>query len=75
MIENTYGRVSLLPEPVVLPTLYMPRDVGAGMNSFTYSASLVEQHLQSLGYELYRDFHTILVSWLVLADAWKPYSK
>lgn len=62
VIENTYGRVSLLPEPVVLPTLYMPKIVGPGMNSFTYSASLVEQHLHQLGYDLYQDFHTLLVS-------------
>lgn len=62
VIENSYGRVSLLPQPVVLPTLYMPKEVAAGLNSFTYSESLVQQHLSSLGYDMYRDFHTILVS-------------
>lgn len=62
VIENTYGRVSLLPEPVVLPTLYMPKSVAAGLNAFTYSASLVQQHLQSLGLDMNRDFHTVLVS-------------
>lgn len=61
MIENTYGRVSLLPQPVVLPILYMPKDVAGGLNSFTYSEFLVQQHLQSLGYDMYRDFHTIVV--------------
>jgi hypothetical protein len=63
VVENSYGRVSLLSQPVVLPTLYMPRDVAPGLNSFTYSESLVQQHLQSLGYDMYRDFHTLLVSW------------
>jgi hypothetical protein len=62
VIENSYGRVSLLPQPVVLPTLYMPKEVAAGLNSFTYSESLVQQHLRSLGYDMYRDFHTIVVS-------------
>jgi hypothetical protein len=62
VIENTYGRVSLLPQPVILPILYMPKDVAAGLNSFTYSESLVQQHLQGLGYDMYRDFHTIVVS-------------
>jgi hypothetical protein len=62
VIENTYGRVSLLPQPVVLPILYMPKEVAAGLNSFTYSESLVQQHLQDLGYDMYRDFHTVVVS-------------
>lgn len=62
VIENSYGRVSLLPAPVVLPTLYMPKTVAAGLNAFTYSESPVAQHLQSLGYDMNRDFHTVLVS-------------
>jgi hypothetical protein len=71
VIENSYGRVSLLSQPVVLPILYMPRDVASGLNSFTYSESLVQQHLQSLGYDMYRDFHTLLVS---LGSTLKTYS-
>lgn len=62
VIENSYGRVSLLPQPLVLPTLYMPSTVAPGLNSFTYSESLVQSHLRSLGYDLYRDFHTLVVS-------------
>jgi hypothetical protein len=65
VIENSYGRVSLLPQPLVLPTLYMPSTVASGLNSFTYSESLVQSHLQSLGYDLYRDFHTLVVSSLL----------
>lgn len=61
VIENTYGRVSFLADPVVLPTLNMPQTVAAGLNAFTYSGSLIQQHLQSLGYDLYRDFHTVVV--------------
>ena len=62
VIENSYGRLSLLPDPVVLPTLYLPKDPPAGSNAFSYSSSLVQAHLQGLGYDLYRDFHTVLVS-------------
>lgn len=61
VIEQSYGRVSLLQQPVVLPVLDMPSTVAAGLNSFTYSESPVQQHLQSLGYDMYRDFHTLVV--------------
>lgn len=61
VIEGTYGRLSLLPDPVVLPALEMPRTVAPGLNAFSYSGSLVAQHLRRYGYELYRDFHTVLV--------------
>lgn len=63
VIEGSYGRLSLLPDPVVLPTLYLPREVAPGSNAFSYTSSLVQGHMQSLGYDLYRDFHTVLVSW------------
>jgi hypothetical protein len=62
IIEGSYGRLSLLPDPVVLPTLYLPKDPPAGSNAFSYSSSLVQAHLQGLGYDLYRDFHTVVVS-------------
>jgi hypothetical protein len=61
IIEGSYGRLSLLPDPVVLPTLYLPQEVPQGSNPFSYSAALVQPHLQSLGYDLYRDFHTVIV--------------
>lgn len=61
VIEASYGRLSLLPNPVVLPTLYLPKEVPPGSNPFHYSSHLVQPHLQSLGYDTYRDFHTIVV--------------
>lgn len=61
IIEGSYGRLSLLPDPVVLPTLYLPKDPPAGSNAFSCSSSLVQQHLQGLCYDLYRDFHTVVV--------------
>jgi hypothetical protein len=69
IIEGSYGRLSLLPDPVVLPTLYLPREVPAGGNAFSYSASLVQPHLQSLGYDLFRDFHTVIVGPLHLVTS------
>ncbi len=62
IIEGSYGRLSLLPDPVVLPTQYLPQVVQGCNNPFCYSSSLVQSYLQSLGYDLYRDFHTLVVS-------------
>lgn len=62
IIEGSYGRLSLLPDPVVLPTQYLPQVVQGCNNAFCYSSSLVQSHLQNLGYDLYRDFHTLVVS-------------
>lgn len=61
IVEGSYGQLSLLPDPVVLPTLFLPQVVPPGSNPFHYSGHLVQSHLQSLGYDLYRDFHTVLV--------------
>lgn len=62
IIEGSYGRLSMLPDPLVLPTLYLPKEVQGCGNAFCYSSSLVQTHLQRLGYDLYRDFHTVIVS-------------
>jgi hypothetical protein len=62
IIEASYGRLSMLADPVVLPTLYLPQTLQAGDNAFSYSGSLVQPYLQSLGYDLFRDFHTVIVS-------------
>lgn len=45
IIEGSYGRLSLLPDPVVLPTLYLPKEPPAGSNAFSYNSSLVQAHL------------------------------
>lgn len=65
LIEGSYGRLSMLPDPVVLPTLYLPQTVPAGANAFSYSEGLVQSHLQDYGYDLFRDFHTVIVSQLL----------
>lgn len=62
VIENSYGRLSLLPDPVVLPTLYMPQGAAAGQNAFAYSETPVSGHVQAQGYDMSSDFHTVLVS-------------
>lgn len=62
IIEASYGRLSMLADPVVLPTLYLPQTPQAGANAFSYSGSLVRPYLQSLGYDLFRHFHTVIVS-------------
>ena len=61
VIESTYGHLSLTPDPVILETLYMPSST-EGKNAFAYSEAPVAAHLKKLGYDLYRDFHTVLVS-------------
>jgi hypothetical protein len=60
VIESTYGQLSLSPDPVVVPTLYMP-PTADGKNAFSYSEAPVAGHLQQLGYDMGRDFHTVLV--------------
>jgi hypothetical protein len=62
VIENSYGRLSLLSDPVVLPTLYMPQGAAAGQNAFAYSEAPVSGHMQAQGYDIASDFHTVLVS-------------
>jgi hypothetical protein len=62
VIENSYGRLSLLSDPVVLPTLYMPQGAAAGQNAFVYSEAPVSGHVQAQGYDIASDFHTVLVS-------------
>ncbi|KAF6266656.1 hypothetical protein COO60DRAFT_1623446 [Scenedesmus sp. NREL 46B-D3] len=61
VIENSYGRLSLLSEPVVLPTLFMPQGAAAGQNAFAYSEAPVTGHMQAQGYDTSSDFHTVLV--------------
>jgi hypothetical protein len=61
VIENSYGRLSLLSDPVVLPTLYMPQGAAAGQNAFAYSEAPVSGHVQAQGYDMSSDFHTVLV--------------
>lgn len=61
IIENSYGTLSLLADPVVLPTLYMPKGSTSGQNAFAYSEAPVNDYLQSLGHDRDSDFHTILV--------------
>lgn len=61
VVEGSAGAVSLLADPVILPTLDMPQAVAPGLNPFTYSASLIQAHLQRWGHDLHADFHTVLV--------------
>lgn len=60
VIESTYGQLSLAPDPVVVPTLYMP-PTADGKNAFSYSEAPVGGYLQQLGYDMGQDFHTVLV--------------
>jgi hypothetical protein len=71
VIENSYGRLSLVPDPLVLPTLYMPQGAAAGQNAFAYSEAPVSGHMQAQGYDMSSDFHTVLVRLLLLrGSAW-----
>jgi len=60
LIESSYGRLSLLSDPVVLPILDMPKGANPGQNAFTYSEAPIAGHLMSLGWRK-EDFHTIVV--------------
>lgn len=64
VIENTYGRVSFLSDPVILPPLYMPQKAAAADTAFSYSEAPIYDYMQGLGIDMQRDFHTVLVSTL-----------
>lgn len=73
VIENTYGRVSFLSDPVILPTLYMPEKASADDSAFSYSETPIYDYMQGLGHDMQQDFHTVAVRTLGIpqtVDEW-----
>lgn len=61
IVENSYGILSFLSDPVVLPVLYMPLKAQPGDTAFSYSEAPLQDYMKGIGVDMFKDFHTVLV--------------